>query len=102
MTPRMCDGQPNQPCPSNCDMDCDFQTRERALHKAAREFCKPDYSRTPLDGPGRIIVALDWLGNLPYHFGRWLDRTNPGRLFCLSVGGVLAACLASVWLVGLK
>lgn len=48
------------------------------------------------------IRAWNWLGNLPHRFGRWIDRTNAGRLFCLSVGGVIAGCLASVWLVGLK
>jgi len=75
------------PCqhPMLCDGYCDINTAE---------------VETPYTGPSRLHRALDWVGNLPHRFGRWVDRTNAGRLFCVSVGAVLAGGMAVSVLVG--
>jgi len=119
---RLC-GPQGQPCTRNCGIDCDWNTAEtsRVASLAARAnerirqleadklaLSNPGYSYTILDAsePPKALPmhvrVLDSVGNLPHRFGCWMDRMNLGRLFILSVAGVTAACLASVWLVGPK
>lgn len=100
MTARMCDGQPYRECASGCGIDCQFNSAERAHLMAAREFFEPELRVQMFDKPSLLNRCLDWLGNLPHRFGRWVDRTKAGRLFCLSVGVVLAGGMAVSFLVG--
>lgn len=97
---RMCDGHPHHECQSGCAVDCDFNTRERAREMAAREFYEPD---VPLrvrmfDKPSRINRTLDWLGNLPHRFGRWVDRTPLAQMAGFAIGAVTACALAALTL----
>ncbi len=46
------------------------------------------------------LRVLDWPGNMLHRLGRWVDRTNLGRLLCLSFGAVIAGGMAVSFLVG--
>ena len=48
------------------------------------------------DKPPFHIRALDWIGNLPHRFGRWVDRSAAMQTLCLSIGAVIACALAAL------
>ena len=102
-TQRLC-GPQGQPCQGNCGIDCHWNTAEveTPADIAARHFWEPNQALhiEAYTGPSRLHRVLDWVGNLPHRFGRWVDRTNAGRLFCVSVGAVLAGGMAFSALVG--
>lgn len=78
MSTRMCDGQPREPCHSNCWIDCHFQTAECAHTRPAEQHYVIDVLPVVMfhakKSTRRQILALDWLLNLPYRLNRWSDR----------------------------
>lgn len=97
MTARMCDGQPFKECKSGCVIDCKFNTLEAAHSMAAREFYEPEPMRVQMfDKPSRLVWALDWAGNLPHRFGRWVDRSPLLQMGAFAIGAVTACALAAL------
>lgn len=69
---------------------------DRARHMAAEDFYRPDYGRAQVIRTPRHIRALDWLGNLPHKFGRWVDRSPVLQMVGFAIGAVTACALAAL------
>lgn len=80
---RPCDGQPNRMCPSDCDVDCDFNNArlDRAMNAPIRPMTESEF--VP-DAEPESNHPWDWLAR----FGFWWACGLVGFAYGIGYGAV--------------